>query len=160
MTTKKLKVSVVGAGYVGLSLALLLTKRADVMLYDIDHDRLRKIAAGISPLKDHDIEAALASASDRPATTPDPALAYAGADFVIVATPTNYDAELNYFDTSAVETVIRQAFIHAPQATIVIKRRHQLRCQRVRSVRHRAIGTEVVKHDQLRRQSFQRVDVQ
>ena len=121
MTTKKLKVSVVGAGYVGLSLALLLTKRADVMLYDIDHDRLRKIAAGASPIKDHDIEAALTMPARRPATTSDPALAYVNADFIIVAAPTDYDAELNYFDTSVVEAVIREALLYAPHATIVIK---------------------------------------
>ncbi len=121
MTANKLKVSVVGAGYVGLSLALLLVKCAEVVLFDIDHDRLRKIAAGISPLTDVDIEAALAEATTRPATAFDQASAYSGADFVIVATPTDYDAELNYFNTSTVETVIREALLHAPNATIVIK---------------------------------------
>lgn len=121
VATKKLKVSVVGAGYVGLSLAVLLMKRAEVMLYDIDHDRIRKIAAGVSPLKDHDIEAALATPARRPATTSDPAVAYLNADFVIVAAPTDYDAELNYFDTSAVEAVVREALVHAPQTTVVIK---------------------------------------
>ena len=121
MTTKKHKVTVVGAGYVGLSLALLLTKTADVVLLDIDHDRLAKIAEGLSPLKDTEIEAALADPIRRPRITGDQNSAYAGADFVIVATPTNYDPDLNFFDTSSVEVVIADAVKLAPKAAIVIK---------------------------------------
>ncbi len=121
MTTKTFKVTVVGAGYVGLSLALLLMKKADVVLVDIDRDRLTKIAAGVSPLKDKEIEAALADPARRLAITTDGASAYSGSDFVVVATPTNYDPALNYFDTSTVETVIREATARAPEATIVIK---------------------------------------
>ncbi|MGO8831350.1 MAG: nucleotide sugar dehydrogenase [Roseiarcus sp.] len=121
MTTKQFKIAVVGAGYVGLSLALLLTKTSEVILLDIDGDRLAKIASGVSPLKDKEIEAALSDPTRRPATTTDPTLAYPGADFIIIATPTNYDPELNYFDTSTVEEVIREAVRRAPDATIVVK---------------------------------------
>lgn len=121
MTQKKFKITIVGAGYVGLSLALLLTKTAEVVLLDIDRARLAKIAAGVSPLTDHEIEAALADPARRPSTTDDPTTAYLGADYVVVATPTNYDPELNYFDTSTVETVIRDVIRHASDATIVIK---------------------------------------
>jgi UDPglucose 6-dehydrogenase len=118
---QKYKVAIVGAGYVGLSLALLLTKTAEVVLLDIDRHRLDKIAAGVSPLKDKDIEAALADPYRRPQTTNDFKTAYLGADFIIIATPTNYDPQMNYFDTKTVEQVIIEAVAQAPNATIVIK---------------------------------------
>ena len=117
----KPRIAIVGAGYVGLSLALLLMKCADVILLDIDAERLAKIDQGISPLTDAEIEAALAAPASRPRTTMDPLVAYERADFVIVATPTNYDPETNYFDTSTVEAVIRSVLERAPRATIVIK---------------------------------------
>lgn len=110
-----------GAGYVGLSLALLLTKTAEVVLIDIDRPRLDRIAAGVSPLIDKEIEAALADPARRPQTTSDFKAAYRDADFIIIATPTNYDPQLNYFDTTTVEQVIGEAVAQAPNATIVIK---------------------------------------
>lgn len=121
LTTKMIKVTVVGAGYVGLSLALLLMRKAQVVLVDIDSDRLAKISAGISPLKDDQIELALSDPLSRPATSVDSASSFQGADYIIVATPTNYDSALNYFDTSTVEAVISEATARAPEATIVIK---------------------------------------
>lgn len=121
MTSKKFRVTIAGAGYVGLSLAVLLTKSADVVLLDIDRERLAKIDAGVSPLKDTEIEAALADPARRPKTTTDRETAYLGADYVVVATPTNYDPDRNFFDTSTVEAVIRDAVAFAPEATIVIK---------------------------------------
>lgn len=121
MTMRRYKVTVVGAGYVGLSLALLLTKCANVVLLDVDADRLAKIAEGISPLKDKEIEVALADPSRGLRTTIDRAEAYDGADYVIVATPTNYDPDLNFFDTSSVEAVLRDARTFAPNATAIVK---------------------------------------
>ncbi|NLH79406.1 MAG: hypothetical protein GX458_00980, partial [Phyllobacteriaceae bacterium] len=121
VTKSKVKIAVAGAGYVGLSLSLLLSRAAEVVLLDIDRERLAKIAAGVSPLQDKEIEAVLADPARRPTTTADPAVAYDGADFVVVATPTNYAPDLNYFDTSTVESVIRDVTAWAPEATIVIK---------------------------------------
>lgn len=97
--------TIVGAGYVGLSLAMHLTKTADVVLLDIDAARLALVADGISPRKDKEIETLLADPDRRPATSSDPRTAYANADYIVVATPTNYDPVRNFFDTSTVEAV-------------------------------------------------------
>jgi UDPglucose 6-dehydrogenase len=118
---KKLKVAVVGAGYVGLSLALLLVKQLDVTLIDIDQERLKKIANGISPLRDDDIEKALADPTQRPHVEFDPLLVYPTVDYVVIATPTNYDPELNAFDTTSVEQVISDVLSCTDEACIVIK---------------------------------------
>lgn len=118
---KKLKIAVVGAGYVGLSLAVLLVKKSDVTLIDIDKERLRKISRGISPLRDDDIEKALANPPQRPSVASDPLTVYPTVDYVIIATPTNYDPELNAFDTTSVEQVISDVVPRAPQACIIIK---------------------------------------
>jgi UDPglucose 6-dehydrogenase len=115
------RIAVAGLGYVGLSNSVLLAQHNDVCAVDVDAKRVNLVNAHKSPIIDPDIEAFLA---DRPlflTATTDAALAYAQADFVIVATPTNYDPHTNYFDTSSVETVIAQVIALNTNATIVIK---------------------------------------
>lgn len=114
-------ITVVGIGYVGLSNAILLAQHNDVIAYDISADRVAKINNGISPIVDADIEEYLKTKSLRLKATNDKAKAFGAAEFVIVSTPTNYDPETNYFDTSSVETVIKDVREHNLTATIVIK---------------------------------------
>jgi len=116
-----LKITVAGIGYVGLSNAVLLAQHNQVTALDVDADRMKMLAARKSPISDPEIEQYLAEAHLNLRTTTDPAVAYAGADYVIIATPTNYDPKTNFFDTSSVEAVAAQAMQHAPDATIVIK---------------------------------------
>jgi UDPglucose 6-dehydrogenase len=116
-----LKIAVAGIGYVGLSNAVLLAQHNRVTALDVDAARMEMLAARKSPIADLEIEQYLAEVPLDLHTTTDPAEAYAGADYVIIATPTNYDPKTNFFDTSSVETVARQAMQHAPDATIVIK---------------------------------------
>lgn len=116
-----MKVTVVGLGYVGLAVAVLVAQRHDVVALDVDERRVEAVNERRSPIVDREIEEYL---SDRPLSlraTTDPADAYAGADFVVVATPTNYDPELDFFDTSTVEETIAAAAAHAPDAAVVIK---------------------------------------
>jgi len=116
-----MKVTVVGLGYVGLAVAVLVAQRHDVVALDVDERRVEAVNERRSPIVDREIEEYL---SDRPLSlraTTDPADAYAGADFVVVATPTNYDPELDFFDTSTVEATIAAAAAHAPDAAVVIK---------------------------------------
>tara|TARA_R110002020_G_scaffold26217_6_gene84794 strand:+ start:2218 stop:3393 length:1176 start_codon:yes stop_codon:yes gene_type:complete len=116
-----LKITVAGIGYVGLSNAILLAQHNHVRALDISPDRVAQLARGESPIVDPEIEQYLREATlDLQATT-DAAEAYRDADFVIVATPTNYDPQTNFFDTSSVEAVVNDARAHAPEATIVIK---------------------------------------
>ncbi|MDR3050276.1 MAG: nucleotide sugar dehydrogenase [Oscillospiraceae bacterium] len=115
-----MRITVAGAGYVGMSIAVLLSQRHTVRVVDVLPDRVEKINAGQSPITDEDIEAYLATKTlDLTATTD--AAAYDGADLVVIATPTNYDPQKNYFDTSCVEAVIAQSMARFPQATLVIK---------------------------------------
>ena len=114
-------ITVVGTGYVGLSLAVLLAEHHDVVAYDIDERRLSMIREGRSPISDADIETALASHDLRLTTTSDQEEAYRGAEYVVVATPTNYDERTNYFDTSTVEQVVKDVAAVNPDATAVIK---------------------------------------
>jgi UDPglucose 6-dehydrogenase len=115
------RIAVAGLGYVGLSNALLLAQHNHVRALDVDPARVALIKAGKSPIIDPEIEAWLARKDlDLQATT-DPETAYADAEFVIVATPTNYDPAANYFDTSSVEAVVADVMRIAPDATIVIK---------------------------------------
>ena len=116
-----MKIAVAGLGYVGLSNAVLLSQYHEVVAVDISEARVAEVNARRSPIVDADIEAFLA---DRPlhlSATTDSAAAYADADFVIVATPTNYDTANNSFDTSSVEAVIRAVIAVNTTATIVIK---------------------------------------
>ena len=116
-----LKIAVAGLGYVGLSNAVLLSLRNQVVAVDIDPARVAKVNARKSPIIDPDIESWLATKPLTLRATTDAAEAYRDADFVIVATPTNYDPQTNYFDTTSVEAVIRKVAEVNPDATIVIK---------------------------------------
>lgn len=121
-----MKIVVVGTGYVGLSLAILLSQHNDVTAVDIVPEKVEKLNHYISPIQDEYIEKFLEEAKSgerklQLTATTDAQAAYAEADFVIVATPTNYDVARNYFDTTAVETVIEQVLQSSDRATIVIK---------------------------------------
>ena len=116
-----MKIAVAGLGYVGLSLSVLLAKHNTVAAVDIDRARVDLVNAGKSPIRDPEIEEALGNGGlDLHATT-DGDAAYRDAEFVIVSTPTNYDEKLNFFDTSSVESVIRQVIAVNPAAVIVVK---------------------------------------
>ncbi len=114
-------ICVVGTSYVGLSLAVLLSREHDVMAYDIDASRVEMLREGRSPISDPDIEALLTEGSLRLRVTTDREEAYRGAEFVIVATPTNYDERTNFFDTSSVEQVVADIREIEPRATAVVK---------------------------------------
>ena len=116
-----MKLAVAGTGYVGLSLAVLLAQHNEVVALDVNATRVAQVNARRSPIEDAEISKWLAEQSLNLRATSDAAEALTGAEFVIVATPTNYDARSNRFDTSSVETVIRQARQYAPEATIVVK---------------------------------------
>lgn len=116
-----MKVAIVGTGYVGLSNAILLAQHNTVMALDIDQSKVNKINNKVSPIKDELISQYLVNNSlDLEATT-DKSLALVNADFVIVATPTDYDPVTNYFDTSSVELVVDDVLKINPSATIIIK---------------------------------------
>jgi len=116
-----LKIAVAGLGYVGLSNAVLLSQHNDVTAIDIDPARVAKVNARQSPIIDPEIETWLAEKPLNLRATTDVAEAFAEADYVVVATPTNYDPQTNYFDTSSVEAVIRKVAEVNPDATVVIK---------------------------------------
>ena len=115
------RIAVVGTSYVGLSLAVLLARRHRVVAFDIDASRVETLRAGRSPIQDPDIEELLGAGTLDLTVTTDKHEAYRGADFVVVATPTNYDEQTNYFDTSSVEQVVRDVHEIEPGATAVIK---------------------------------------
>ena len=114
-------ICVVGTSYVGLSMAVLLAEHHDVVAFDIDELRIKMLRNRQSTISDPDIEARLASPGLRLRATTDKHEAYAGAEFVVVATPTNYDERTNYFDTSSVEQVVGDVVAINPDATAVIK---------------------------------------
>jgi UDPglucose 6-dehydrogenase len=114
-------IAVVGTGYVGLSMSVLLAQRNEVRALDIDAERVERLAAGLSPISDPDVEDYLAHRELRLTFTTDPSEAYAGADFVVIATPTDYDPDTNYFDTSTVEQVAKEVRALSPDAVMVIK---------------------------------------
>jgi UDPglucose 6-dehydrogenase len=116
-----MKITVAGLGYVGLSLAVLLAQRHSVTALDISEERVETINARRSPIVDPDIERFLAERDLDLTATTDAEAAHAGADLVIVATPTSYDPMTNQFDTSSVEAVVADAARLAPNATIVVK---------------------------------------
>jgi len=115
------KIAVVGAGYVGLANAVLLAQHNEVVVTDIDSQRVALINARTSPFEDRELEGYLANAVLNLSATTEPEVAYQDADFVIVATPTNYDPVSNQFDTRSVEAVASEATRRCPDATIVIK---------------------------------------
>ena len=120
-TQKKRKIAVAGTGYVGLSIATLLAQHNKVYAVDIVPEKVRLINEGISPIQDEYIERYLREKQLDLTATLDAELAYRDAEFVVIAAPTNYDSAKNYFDTSAVEAVIKLVMRYAPDAVMVIK---------------------------------------
>ena len=115
------KIAVAGTGYVGLSLATLLSQHNEVTAVDIVPEKVDLINNHKSPIVDKEIEDFLANKDLNLKATTDAESAYKDADFVIIATPTNYDSEKNFFDTSAVEAVIKLVKQYNPQAIMIIK---------------------------------------
>lgn len=111
----------VGSGYVGMSLAVLLAQYNKVTVLDVDETRVNKINNGLSTVIDTEIELFLAEQSLSLFATTDKKIAYEGASFIIVATPTDYNAEINYFDTSSVDSVVGDALDINQSALVVIK---------------------------------------
>jgi len=119
--TKKSKITIVGLGYVGMSLAVLLGRSHSVVALDIDEDRVAQVNAGRPTVVDAAMEHVMRSEDLSLVATTDATTAYSEAEFIIVATPTDYDPDKNYFNTSSVEAVIGQARARNSTATIVIK---------------------------------------
>jgi len=119
--TRKTKITVVGSGYVGMSLAVLLAQHNDVVVLDVDHARIEKVNRKQSTVADAEIETFLADKELCLTATLDKQLAYEGASFVVVATPTNYDPDTNRFDTSSVDSVVSDALELNADALVVIK---------------------------------------
>lgn len=116
-----MKIAVAGTGYVGLSLAVLLSRYHDVIAVDLIEEKVEKINKKISPIKDEYIEKYLKEKKLKLTATTDGKKAYMDADFVIIATPTNYDSNKNFFDCSAVESVIEMVLSVNKNAMMVIK---------------------------------------
>lgn len=116
-----MKIAVAGLGYVGLSNAALLSKNHKVVAVDIDEERVKLVQEFRSPIVDSDLEEYLSTKPQNLTATTDAEAAYKGADFIVIATPTNYDPESNFFDTSNVESVIEIVLKVSPGSTIVIK---------------------------------------
>lgn len=115
------KIAVAGTGYVGLSNAVLLAQHNEVVALDLVAEKVELINQGKSPIADSELEHYLAHKALNLTATLDKHQAYQGADFVIIATPTDYDADTHYFNTHSVETVIRDVMIINPTAVMVIK---------------------------------------
>ena len=118
---KMLKIAVAGTGYVGLSIATLLAQHHEVCAIDVIPAKVDLINRRKSPIRDEYIEKYLAEKELKLTATLDPAQAYSGADFVVIAAPTNYDSRTQHFDTSAVEAVIQLVMRYNPNAVMVIK---------------------------------------
>ena len=116
-----MKIAVAGTGYVGLSIATLLSQNHEVMAVDIVPEKVEKINKRISPIQDEYIEKYLKEKELNLTATLDAESAYKEADFVVIAAPTNYDSKKNFFDTSAVEAVIKLVIEYNPDAIMVIK---------------------------------------
>lgn len=116
-----LKIAIAGAGYVGLSNAALLAQHNQVVVIDIDEHRINQVKEFKSPISDDLLEEYLATKSLNLTASTDPKLAYQDADFVIIATPTDYDPNTNFFDTSSVEKVINDVLEYNQNAVMIIK---------------------------------------
>lgn len=116
-----MKIAVAGTGYVGLSIATLLSQNHEVMAVDIVPEKVEKINKRISPIQDEYIEKYLKEKELKLTATLNAEAAYKNADFVVIAAPTNYDSKKNFFDTSAVEAVIKLVIEYNPDAIMVIK---------------------------------------
>ena len=117
----ELAIAVAGTGYVGLSIATLLSQHNKVYAVDIIEEKVNLINNRKSPIQDNEIEEYLATKELDLTATLDAKEAYSAADFVVIAAPTNYDSKKNFFDTSAVEAVIKSVMEHNPEAIMVIK---------------------------------------
>ena len=116
-----MKIAVIGLGYVGLSNAVLLAQQNEVVAVDVTQSRVDDVNNKRSPIADVELEEYLATKELNLVATTDAAEAYEGADFVVVATPTNYDTETGSFDTSSVDDVLQATRLANPDATIIIK---------------------------------------
>ena len=116
-----MKIAVAGTGYVGLSIAVLLSQKNSVTAVDVIPEKVDMLNRRVSPIADREIEEYLASRTLDLTATLDGEAAYRDADFVVVSTPTNYDENLNYFDTSSVESVIKTVMRVNPDAVLVVK---------------------------------------
>ena len=119
--TIKTKITVVGSGYVGMSLAVLLAQNNDVVILDVDPVRVNKVNNKQPTISDTEIEAFLSEKSLSLSATLESKVAYKDSSFIVIATPTNYDPDTGNFDTSSVDTVIEEAIKFNPSALIVIK---------------------------------------
>lgn len=118
---KKYTIAVAGTGYVGLSIATLLSQHHKVYAVDIIPEKVEMVNQRKSPIQDEYIEKYLKEKDLDLTATLDAEMAYSAADFVIIAAPTNYDSKKNFFDTSAVESVIDLVMKYNPEAIMVIK---------------------------------------